>query len=190
MVKDFHHFKGKELSRSEKMQRRVTELILESKIPDEQRENSIIWELKHSAGCVQIGRILAQKRGLDIELAEIACVLHDIYPIVEGKYGGHAKKGAEIARKMLEESGDFSEEEIGLISEAVASHSDKQIYTDKPYAELVKDADVFDCSLYENANGFYVLHKPKDIYGEYVKRIRNVRKEIGLNEDDFFREAT
>ncbi len=187
MVKDFHHFKGKELSRSEKIQRKVVEILLKSTLPDEKRENSIIWELKHSAGCVQIGRILAQKRRLDIEIAEIACVLHDIYPIVGGKYEGHAKKGAEIVRKMLEESGDFNKEEITLISEAVASHSDKQIYSDKPYVELVKDSDVFDCSLYENANGFYVLHKQKDIYDEYVKRIKNVRKELGLNENGFFR---
>ncbi len=189
MVKDFHHFKGKELSRSEKIQRKVVEILLENKLPDEKRENSIIWELKHSAGCVQIGRILAQKRGLDIEIAETACILHDIYPIVEGKYREHAKKGAEIARKMLEASGDFSKEEIALISEAVASHSDKQICSDKPYVELAKDADVFDCSLYENAKGFYILHKPKDIYDEYVKRVRKVRKELGLSEDGFFRET-
>ena len=81
MIKDFHHFKGNNLSRSEKIQRAVTRLILKSKITDEKRENSVVWELKHHAGCVQIGRILAQKRKLDVELAEIICVLHDIYSI-------------------------------------------------------------------------------------------------------------
>ncbi len=187
MVKDFHHFKGEELSRSEKMQRKVAELLLKNKIPDEKRESSVIWELKHSAGCCQIGRVLAQKRGLNVELAEIICTLHDIYVIVEGKYEEHAKRGAEIARKMLEESGDFSPKEIRPIEEAVAHPSEKHIYTDKPYVELVKDADVFDCSLYENAEGFYTLHKPKEIYEEYVKRIRKVREELGLNREEFFR---
>ncbi|MBI4991447.1 hypothetical protein HZB96_05130, partial [Candidatus Gottesmanbacteria bacterium] len=64
MLTDFHHFKGNSLSRSEKIQRIVTEMILTSKLPDEKRENSIVWELKHHAGTVQIGRILAQKRNL------------------------------------------------------------------------------------------------------------------------------
>jgi len=188
MVKDFQHFKGNELSRSEKIQRKVVELLLGSKLPDEKRESSIAWELKHSSGCLQIGRILAQKRNLDIETAELTCLLHDIYVIVEGKYEEHGKRGAEIARKMLEESGDFTSEEISTITEAIAHHSEKQIHTDKPFVELVKDADVFDCSLYENAKGGYSLHKPKEIYEEYAKRTVKVRRELGLNEEEAFRE--
>ena len=139
MVTDFHHFKGLGLSRSERIQRKVVELLLESAVPNSRRESSIAWELKHSAGCCQIGRILAQKRGLDVELAEIACVLHDIYVIVEGTYGEHARRGAAVARKLLEESGGFSEEEIGTIAEAVAHHSEKDIHTSKPYVELAKE---------------------------------------------------
>ncbi len=186
-IKDFHHFKGESLSRSEKLQRKVVELLLESKIPDEKRENSIIWELKHSSGCCQIGRILAQKRDLNVELSEIICVLHDIYSIIKGKYEDHAKKSAEISRKILEDSKDFTKKEIELIIEAIAHHSEKHIYTDKPYVELIKDVDVFDCSLYENAKGFYILHKPPEIYKEYVNRIKTVRKELGLKEKDVFR---
>ena len=163
-------------------------MLLESKLPDEKRESSITWELKHSSGCLQIGRILAQKRNLDIEIAELACLLHDVYVIVEGKYEGHGKRGAEIARKMLEESGDFTSEEISIITEAIAHHSEKQIHTNKPYVELVKDADVFDCSLYENAKGGYSLHKSKEIYEEYSNRTKKVRRELGLNEEEVFRE--
>ena len=187
MIKDFHHFKGNELSRSEKIQCKVLKLLLESALPDEKRESSVIWELMHSSGCSQVGRILAQKRSLNVELAEVICVLHDVYVIVEGTYKEHAKNGANFARKMLEDSGDFTQDEIDIITEAISHHSEKQIYTDKPYTELVKDADVFDCSLYQNSKGFYILHKPKDIYDEYVKRIRNVRRELGLKEDDVFR---
>ncbi len=188
MMKDFHHFKGNELSRTEKIQLKVIELILKSKVPDENRENSIAWELKHSAGCIQIGRMLAQKRGLDIELCEAICALHDIHAVTEGKYWEHAKKSAEAAKKILEDSADFDSEEIKLITEAIANHSDKQIHTGKPYVEMIKDVDALDCSLYENAKGFYILHKPKEIYDEYVKRIRNVRKEFGLDEKEVFRE--
>jgi len=92
MVKDFHHFKGTELSRSEKVQRTVLKLLLENNLPDEKRESSVIWELMHSSGCSQVGRILAQRRNLNVEIAEITCVLHDVYVIAEGKYKEHAKK--------------------------------------------------------------------------------------------------
>ncbi|MBI5452038.1 HD domain-containing protein [Candidatus Gottesmanbacteria bacterium] len=187
MLTDFHHFKGNSLSRSEKIQRIVTEMILTSKLPDEKRENSIIWELKHHAGTVQIGRILAQKRNLDTELAEIICVLHDIYAIVEGKYNNHAKLGAGIAKKILKNSKDFTQQEIATITEAISHHSEKDVYTDKPYVELAKDADVFECSLYQGAEGFYRLHKPEPVFKEYVKRIKKVRKELGLAQDNIFR---
>lgn len=187
MLKDYHHFKGNALTRSEKIQRLVTKIILKTTIPDEKRENSKVWELKHHAGCVQIGRILTQKRNLDVELAEIISVLHDIYAIETGKYSDHAKKGGEIAQKMLIDGKNFSREEIHTITHAIANHSDKHIYTDKPYDELAKDADVFECSLYQGAEGFYKLHKPKDIFEEYVKRIKRVRKELGLTEEPVFR---
>lgn len=188
MLKDFHHFKGNTLSRSEKIQRLVTQMILDSKLPDEKRENSIVWELKHHAGSVAIGRILAHKRNLNIELAEIICVLHDIYAIVEGKYKDHARLGAKIAQKILEDSKDFTQQEIDTITEAIAHHSDKDIYTDKPYDELAKDADVFECSLYQGAEGFYRLHKPEPVFKEYVNRIKKVRQELGLSDKDIFRE--
>jgi uncharacterized protein len=186
-MKDFHHFKGNDLSRSEKIQRLVVELLLKSSIPDEKRENSIVWELKHSSGCCQLGRILAQKRGLNVEMAEIISVLHDLYAVTEGKYESHAKRSSEMAKDILEKSGDFSSEEIILITEAIARHSEKEIYSNNPYAELIKDVDVLDCSLYENSESFYVLHKPKNIYAEYVKRAKKVRKELGLDDSGAFR---
>lgn len=185
--KDFHHYKGNDLSRSEKVERRVVELLLTSKLPDSERESSIIWELKHSSGCVQIARILAQKKGLDVEISEVLSILHDIYVIVEGKYKDHGKLGAPIARKILEEIGGFSEKEIKTITQAVAHHSEKEIYSDDPYIELVKDVDVFDCSLYKGAEGFYKIHKPEHIFKEYVNRIKKVREELGLSPDNVFR---
>lgn len=187
-LKDYHHFKGNSLTRSEKIQRLVTQMILESNISDSQRENSIVWELKHHAGCVQIGRILSQKRNLDVELSEIICVLHDSYAIVEGKYKDHARLGAEIARKILTETKEFTEEEIETITQAIAHHSEKEVYTDNPYIELAKDADVFECSLYQGAEGFYKLHKSEAVFKEYIHRIKKVRQELGLQTHEIFRE--
>lgn len=186
-LKDFHHYKGNELTPSEKVERKVVELLLTSNLSDNKRESSIVWELKHSSGCCQIGRILAQKRKLDITISEVASLVHDIYVIVEGRYKDHAKLGAPIAEKILKEIGGFSDKEIKIIIEAVAHHSEKEIYSDNPYIELVKDVDVFDCSLYRGAEGFYKIHKPEPIYNEYVKRIKNVRRELGLSENDIFR---
>ncbi len=186
-LKDFHHYKGNELTPSERVERKVVELLLKSNLPDDERESSIVWELKHSSSCCQIGRILAQKRGLNITISEVASLIHDIYVIVEGKYKDHARLSAPIAKNILEEVGGFSPEDIKTITEAVAHHSEKEIYSDNPYIELVKDVDVFDCSLYKGAEGFYKIHKPEPIFNEYVKRIKNVRREFGLSENDIFR---
>ncbi|MBI3955585.1 HD domain-containing protein [Candidatus Gottesmanbacteria bacterium] len=175
------------MTRSEQIERKVIELILTSKLPDNQRESSIVWELKHSSGCLQIARILAEIRQLDIEISEVAAVLHDIYVIVEGSYKNHAKLGAPIAEKLLKKAGGFSFAEMAIITSAVAHHSEKNIYTDDPYIELVKDADVFDCSLYKGAEDAYRLTKPEPIFKEYVKRIIKVRQELGLPINNVFR---
>jgi uncharacterized protein len=186
-LKDFHHYKGSDLTKFEKVERKVFELNLQSKILDEQREDSKIFEFIHLAGTLQIGKLLADKRGLDVDLASSCIILHDIYAIINGKYKDHARLGAQIAEKILKEIGGFSSEEIGLIKKAVYHHSEKEIHSDNPYIELVKDADVFECSLYKNAEGFYSLHKPVSIFKAYVERIKLVRKELGLKVDSVFR---
>ncbi|HUQ85738.1 MAG TPA: HD domain-containing protein [Candidatus Limnocylindrales bacterium] len=186
-LKDFHHYKGSDLTKFEKVERRVIELILESKIPDEEREDGLIFELKHASGCTQIARILAQKRNLDVELSEAASTLHDIYVIMTGKYSNHGPLGAPIAEKILREVGGFTDDEIKIVYQAVEHHSEKEIHSDNPYIELVKDVDVLDSSLYKNAEGYYRIHKPLEIFEKYLKRIKAVRKELGLNPEEPWR---
>ncbi|MBS3106042.1 HD domain-containing protein [Candidatus Woesearchaeota archaeon] len=176
----YHHFKGNRLNRSEAIQRKVVELILRSKLTDKERESSKVFELKHSSGCMQVGRILAEKRGLNKEYAELICVLHDIYVIVKGKYKGHAHLGAGIAEKILRKTGNFSEKEIKLISAAIFHHSEKQVYASNPYVELAKDADTLDCFLYDNVEAYYTHNKPPEVAKEYFKRIIRLRKEMGM----------
>ena len=176
----YHHFKGNKLNRSESVQRKVIQLILNSKLTDKERESSKIFELKHSSGCTQVGRILAGIRGLNKEYAELICALHDIYVIVKGKYKDHAHLGAPIAEKILRSAKKFSEREIKLITEAIFHHSDKHIYTNNPYVELAKDADTLDCFLYDNVEGYYIYNKPPQVAKEYFKRIIKIRKEIGM----------
>lgn len=186
-LQDFHHYKGDNLTPAEKVERRFVELLLQSSMPDDERESSVIWELKHSSGCCQIARILSQKRGLDIEISELAALLHDIYVAVEGKYSNHAVNGAPLAEKLLNEVGGFTPEQIQVIVNAIAHHSEKEIYSDDPYVELVKDVDVFDCSLYRGSEDYYLLHKPSEIVKEYEKRAKAVREELGLPQGDTFR---
>ena len=176
----YHHFKGNNLNRSELVQRKVVELILNSKLTDKDRESSKIFELKHSSGCVQVGRILAEKRGLNKEYAELICALHDIYVIIKGKYKDHAHLGGPIAEKILMSTKKFNEREIKLITGAIFHHSDKHIYTKNPYIELAKDADTLDCFLYDNVEGYYTSNKPPKVAKEYFKRIIKLRKEMGM----------
>lgn len=184
---EYHHYKGNNLTPSEKVEREIIQLLIDSKLTDSNRESSKVFEIKHASGCVVIARILAQKRGLDAEIAEVASTLHDIYIALEGKGEGHAKNGAPLAEKILCRVGGFTKKQIKTIIDAIAHHSEKDVYSDNPYIELVKDVDVFDCSLYKGSEDYYRLHKPEKIFNEYVKRIRKVRKELGLPEKPVFR---
>lgn len=179
----YHHFKGEHVTRSELIERMVTEIILQSPLPDEERAWSKTFELKHSASVSKIGRILAQKRGLNEEIASVICVLHDIYVFETGSAKDHAIQGAQRAEKILRKTKKFSKKEIGQIVKAVKNHSDKHVYSDDPYVELVKDADVFDCSLFEGAHDGYLYEKSPDMCREYFKRINAVRDELGLPRD-------
>ncbi len=179
----YTHLKGNNISRSELIQRQVIEIILKSRIPDEERSWSKVFELKHGSSVIQIGRILAEKRKLNIELAEIICALHDIYVNMAGRVTDHAHKGVPIAKKMLWKNKKFTEAEIKLILRAVRNHSDKHIISQDPYVELMKDADVLDCSLFEGVHDAYLYEKSLEMCQSYFARIRKVRKELGLPKD-------
>jgi len=57
------------------------------------RDYPIIWERIHATSCAQIGRMLAEKRGVDGEQAALACALHDIGRWISGRQYEHAPKG-------------------------------------------------------------------------------------------------
>ncbi|OGG00133.1 hypothetical protein A2Y99_04840 [Candidatus Gottesmanbacteria bacterium RBG_13_37_7] len=187
MTKRFHHFKGNDLTPSEKVERKVVMMLLTSKLPDSKRESSVVFELKHSSEVIQVARILAQKRGLKVDLAEAAAALHDVYVIVHGKYQDHGKKGALIAEEILRKTDGFSPTDRKIITEAVCHHSEKDIHTGSPYVELIKDADVFSCSMYKEAEKEYRRIKSATMFGEYSRRVIKVRHELGLPDKPIFR---
>lgn len=181
----YHHFLGEGLNRSEKIEAWVVNQLLNSKLPNEKRESSIQWELKHSSGVIQLARLLAQKRDVNEELATIAAGLHDVYVIIEGGYSDHARKGAGIAKELLQGSEQFSKTEIEKVCTAIAGHSDKHLYSEDRLVELIKDADCVDCFFYGDTVYDY---KPTDMLKHYYRRIILIRKELGLPRKKYFDE--
>ena len=77
----------------------------------------------------------------DPELAAMAAMMHDLAAYKSGSYDDHAHRGAELARRILEELGQTSAEETDLICSAIYHHDDKLV-VDGPMDEVLKDADV------------------------------------------------
>ncbi len=113
----------------------------------EQRDETPNWERIHMISSARIGFILAEKRGVDPEIAACACACHDYGRILYGRQSGHAEAGYLPVKDFLRETELFSESEIEQIAVAVRNHSNKgEIGSDME--EIVKDADILDCVQY------------------------------------------
>ena len=124
-----------QINRTEVISMIVTEM-LENTDSDTRRAGYI-----HLYGVAQAAAAIAQKRGLNAELAQIAGLLHDYYAYKTGDRENHAVKGGDMILPMLAKTELFTICEMGTISKAVAAHSDKDKVGD-PYEEVLKDADV------------------------------------------------
>ena len=128
----------------------------------------------HSYGVSQCAIYLSIVRGLDIELAGIAGMLHDIAVYAENcPHKVHAQRSAMLSKTILHDMKQFSEEEIIAITNAIALHSDKLTKTDTRFAEMLKDADVLQHYLYnpnmplqdkEKYRLFYLLEDLKKLH--------------------------
>ena len=110
------------------------------------------WEktrmyISHMYGVARFCALLAMKRNMNVELAATCGMLHDIYYMAGGSSDNHALKGAKQAEAILKAMNAYSDDEINIISTAIARHSDKKS-VHQPYDELLKDADVMDHCLY------------------------------------------
>jgi len=97
--------------------------------------------LLHLNGVSLAATLLAEKRGLDSELAAMAGLLHDMAAYRSGSYDDHAHRGADYAAEVLRTMGETTDEEIDQICSMIYHHDDKQV-TDSPLDEVLKDADV------------------------------------------------
>ncbi len=113
----------------------------------EERDEPIDWERVHMASSARLAWMLAEERGLDPELCACACSVHDYGRILTGKQKGHAEAGYEPIKPFLSSLNLFTPDEIEIIAQAVKNHSRKS-FVDDPIDEVVKDADVLDCTWY------------------------------------------
>ena len=126
--------------------RQGVDAILLALASDEDRRCGFI----HLYGVSLAATWLAERRGLNVELAAVAGMLHDLSTYATGQSTEHATASARLASRLLEPPGAFTPQEIATISHAIAKHSDKASI-DGPMDELLKDADVLQHWLYNPA---------------------------------------
>ena len=107
-------------------------------LPDPDKRNGAIV---HLYGVSLAATMIAKKRGHDPEIMSMAAMLHDLHAYESGSYDDHAHKGADLARKILNELGLTTDEETDIICSAIYHHDDKLV-VDSPTDEVLKDADV------------------------------------------------
>lgn len=127
----------------------------------------------HLCGVSFAAAVIAQRRGMSpqqIELLQIAGMLHDVYAYKTGSYEDHAHKGAELAGQILDELKLTSPEENSLIQSAIYHHDDKAA-VDSPADEVLKDADAMH-HIYND------LSKP--VKDKEAARYTALKKEFGI----------
>jgi hypothetical protein len=183
-IRDFHHYRAHEIPSDDRISRlelRVVDLLQSSTLTESERDSSVAFELKHSSATTQLARLLAHKRHLQEEACAAGALLHDIYVIVQGKYKDHARLGEPIACELLKDAGFGNPTENKKIIDIIVNHSDKHLFSDDPYIEFGKDADVLDCFLYPNAVEYYLRHKPLSHMFHYLSRAKTIWSDLGIS---------
>lgn len=130
------------MSRVKDLQKQVYKSLAKCLNDEQDRAKAVA----HLHGVSLAAAMIAKKRGEDPELASMAGLLHDLYAYKSGSYDDHAHKGADLAKKILNDLGSVSKEELDTICSAIWHHNDKE-NTDSSMDEVLKDADVIDHSL-------------------------------------------
>lgn len=97
--------------------------------------------LEHSVNVSNMACLLAKLKNLDLELAAIIGICHDLATYKFKSSFDHANRSSMLSREILVNSKLFSHDEIILITTAIKNHSLKNRIDDK-YSELIKDADL------------------------------------------------
>lgn len=159
---------------------RLLEMLFEemSVLINEGRELPVLWDVMHLYSSLQVAKILAMKRGLDLELAAITAAFHDIAVVATKKTNNHAQNAEKFVREITRDYNQnitnyrlqITNEELEIIISVVIKHSEVEIFSEDPYVELLKDVDSFDKYLHGiETEGYFLI------------RSKNVIKELGLN---------
>jgi len=145
-------------------------IIADEKLSQIEDNEKRLSAAAHLYGVSLAATLIAEKRGMNSELASMAAMLHDMHAYMSGSYKDHAHLGAQLAREILKELNQTTEEETDIICSMIYHHDDKEVI-DSPMDEVLKDADVIH-------HCFHDLSKP-------VKEKERVRfdalvKEFGL----------
>lgn len=139
--------------RVRRLNRVLSGLLSEMKdLTDDGRDLPIRWHIMHMYSCSQLAKLLAMRRGIELELAGIAAALHDLGAVMTGKRDRHAEVAATYVRDFLNryhtEFGTtlppITEEETDRILMATVRHSEKDTVSKDPLVELLKDVDSLD----------------------------------------------
>jgi uncharacterized protein len=162
------------MDRLEQLRQVIDEIVRQN--PDfEETRCGFVHLYGVSATCT----ILALKRGLNLELCSAAGMLHDIWSYKAAYCPEHGPLGAIEAEKILKASGTFTPEEIDVICQAIARHSDKQAI-DGDMDELLKDADVFQHFLY-NPSQYLAYTEQRLTNPMQFQRLERVLAELRLS---------
>ncbi len=126
----------------------------------------------HLYGVGQAAAMLALKRGMGrnmAELAEIAGMLHDYTSYLVEESDDHAHRSAPYVKALLTETGEFTEEEIEMVTQGVYNHSDKGS-VNTPFDEVIKDADALQ----------HFLRNPMEDFWFERGRVPKILEELGL----------
>lgn len=131
----------------------------------------------HTKRVHNLALTIAKTEGVDIEVVEVAALMHDIArKKQETNYGrDHAIEGAKMAKEILK-SMNFPEEKIAAVCHAIEVHRfSKNLKANTKEAEIIQDADrldsigaitvarVFDWGAKRNR----ILHDPKILPERY-----------------------
>jgi uncharacterized protein len=152
-------------NRIERLREFIDETLLRMEDVEERRCAYV-----HLYGVSEFCALIALKRNQNAELATIAGMLHDFYTYKTMDSIDHDKKGAELAKEVLNTLELTTEEETELICKAIYNHSNKM---DKhsEFTEILVDADVIQHNLYNMT--LPIMEKEKERY-------KRIKEEFGL----------
>lgn len=119
----------------------------------------------HLAYSACLAALLARRRGLNMDIAQTAAYLHDVWLHLHAPYDEttvrlHAHEGAIMASQFMNEMGEYSDEEIAVVCRMIENH-DFTSQTDDPMSEIMKDADMLSHYLNASAAGHEDRFNPR-----------------------------